>query len=579
MFPSVSAAYVDGNSSRFYNYGFSKIESRTESTPSTRYQLGSLGKVLTAIAVLQQVEQGNLSLQEDVNRYLGAELIRSYSDTSPVTLHCLLTHSCGINDLNIGYFARTVEELIPLAEFIRGSYPGNYQDPGVDISYSNYSYALAGYLVERAAKRPFQEYIQEHILMPLEMKQTFLGFERNYQNKDSFANAYRPAGSGYEVVEIFPRHAIPAGSLVSTSEDMARLLTALLKRDSILLNRETWEKLFTVQFTNHPLLNGYSYGLEQQNINQVESWAKGGMLQGMISSLLIVPDQFAFFSVTNTSQDNFGEHFFKELFNQLYGDDSRAPVAKDASNINELTGSYRDKRYNRGAVESIISLFRGAFRIYPSEDGNALAAYHNGSFHAYEPVEPFIFQNTELSNELLVFRRTESGQTVLFRNLNIGGLSVPTSYEKTSWYNSQDFVNEIYPVVPLVVLSGWLFVLLSLVVWVLRKRWTRLVGWKSFSGRLFLSTFLVTAALSLQMYLGPMYLFQNANEFLFGIPLKFEISKVVGYLMVPLTVYFAAVVFRSWKSKEVSRLVNSWLSLIGICLLTHIGFLFYWNFI
>ena len=95
----------------------------------------------------------------------------------------------------------------------------------------------------------------------LGMANSTLVFPVAYESNDSYSNAYRKSSDGFEEVHIYPRHAIPAGSLVSTSEDMAMLLKALFNQDAKLLSERSWELFYTQQFTNHSLLVGYAYGL------------------------------------------------------------------------------------------------------------------------------------------------------------------------------------------------------------------------------------------------------------------------------------------------------------------------------
>ena len=151
----MSVALFQKDSTHYYNYGYAKIESQVSVSKHTRFQLGSIGKLLTSIAVLQQVDKGNLDLNADISEYIsdtGLEL--KYND-NPVTLHCLLTHSCGFNDTNIGYMAKDVKSIMPLEEYVKQFNPGLFQSPGTDIVYSNFSYALAGLIVQKVTNTKF----------------------------------------------------------------------------------------------------------------------------------------------------------------------------------------------------------------------------------------------------------------------------------------------------------------------------------------------------------------------------------------------------------------------------------------
>ena len=270
QFPGISAALLQNDSITYFNYGFAKIEEQVKTTPQIKYQLGSIGKLLTAIAVLQQVEKGRLDLHTDINTYLGDFELNLSFDNQPVTLHCLLTHACGFNDTNIGYMAKSVNELLPLDQYIQEYNPDLFQEPETDINYSNYSYALAGLIVEKVSETPFTNYVEGNIFNKLGMNQASLRFPEVYKQLINHANTYALKGDSFELQDIYSRHAIPAGSLVATTEDMGKFIQALFKRDNNLLSENTWDLFYQVHFKSHPLLNGYAYGLEQQNINGLE---------------------------------------------------------------------------------------------------------------------------------------------------------------------------------------------------------------------------------------------------------------------------------------------------------------------
>ena len=580
MFPGVSAALFKKDSTQYYNYGYAKIESQVAVSKQTKFQLGSVGKLMTAIAVLQQVDNGKLDLNADISEYIrdiGLEF--KYKD-NPVTLHCLLTHSCGFNDVNIGYMVRDVKNILPLEEYVKQSNPGLFQPPGTDINYSNFSYAIAGLIIEKVVKSKFEVYVSENIFQLLGMNNTSLYFPTGYESDDNYAGSYRKTNNEFVGVQIYPRHAIPAGSLVSTAEDMSKFVKALFNQDSKLLSADSWNLFYTQQFTNHSLLNGYSYGLEHQNINDVEAWAKVGGLPGVLSNILIVPGEFGFFSVVNTSDDSFGEYFFKAIFDATHPYTIAPKQMKKELSTKKYAGEYRSMRYNRNTEENIVSLFRDNFRVWSNLDSDTLRVFHNGKFHSYVPIDDGIFQNVELPYEHLIFKEDGKGNVVtMYRNLNIGGVSVPISYEKTKWYNSPNFINEYYGFVPVTVFSGLLLTLASLFIGLVR------IWKKEFFGKrllplrfhiLFSTTIILVI---LHTFMGPFYLLKNALEFLLGYPLVFKVASVIGYLLLPLAIGLAIVLWQIWKDNLGSVFSRFYITIVEASLLIHLAFLFYWNFL
>lgn len=579
MFPGAGIALFKNDSTQFFNSGYAKIESKVAVSKQTKFQLGSIGKLLTAISVLQLVDQGKLEMNTDITQYIEEPGLNLGSYDNPVTLHCLLTHSCGFNDANIGYMAKNTGSIMALSEYIKSTNPKLFQAPGTDINYSNFSYALAGLIVQKVSNTEFETYVDKNIFNQLGMSNSTVIFPVGYNTNAGYANAYTKTGDSYNEVLIHPRHAIPAGSLISSAEDMGLFIKALFNKNPNLLSAASWESFYTQQFKNHPILNGYGYGLEHQNINSMESWAKGGMLPGMLSHILIVPNEFAVFSVVNTSNDNFGESLFQTLFDKAFPDSTPVREFSKGVSTTKYTGVYRNKRYNRITEENIISLFKGEWRVYDNEFSDTLVVHHNGNWHSYFPVNEGVFQNESLPYEYLVFKENEKGEISLYRNLNIGGLSIPTSYEKTTWYNSPEFINEHYGLIPLFTFTGLLFILFSLFVRLIRK-WKKdffrskdlPISFHMLFGSIILLHILHTIIV-------PWQILTNSGEFLFGYPSNFKIFSLMGYLLIPLVIGLGLYIWKIWATRLGSMFARIYLTLIEVSLLIHLAFLFYWSFL
>lgn len=497
----------------------------------------------------------------------------------PLTLHCLLTHTCGFNDANIGYMARDADGVLPLLDYIKKANPGIYQEPESEISYSNYSYALAGLIVEIVSGKPYAMYVANHILEPLGMANSTLDFPYGYETKPGYASAYEKVGDSYREVQLYPRHAIPAGSLVTTTEDMGLLIRALFTKDPAILTSRSWEAFYRQQFTNHPLLGGYGYGLERQNINGITSWAKGGMLPGALSHILIVPDEFALFSSLNTSQDIFGEFFFETLFDETFPETDAVGQSFENVSTTKFTGTYRNNRYSRKTEENIVSLFQGEFNVYENETSDSLVLHHNGKWHTYVPIDDGIFQNELIPSEFLVFIEDQKGALTLYRNSNIGGLSIPSSYKKTQWYNSPSFINDSYGVIPIFTFTGLFFMIASFFVW-LKRRWNK----NFFNSKTLPLQFHILFGFTILLHMVhtwfvPYQILTKSRDFLFGYPLSFSVPSALGYLLIPLTLWIGIQIVRFWRQKQGTLFSRLYLSLVELSLLVHLIFLFYWNFL
>jgi CubicO group peptidase (beta-lactamase class C family) len=128
-------------------YGYADIGKRRKVDPEkTMFRIGSISKLFTWTAVMQQVEEGKLDLNTDVNTYLkDVQIPATYEQ--PITLKHLLTHTPGFDDYVIGLFAHKADEIQPLADVLKAQMPTRVRPPGVIASYSNHGTAIAGYAV------------------------------------------------------------------------------------------------------------------------------------------------------------------------------------------------------------------------------------------------------------------------------------------------------------------------------------------------------------------------------------------------------------------------------------------------
>lgn len=180
-----AAIIVDRKVVWMKGYGFADKEGGVPFTPDTAMNIGSISKMFTGVAMMRAVQEGKLSLDEDVNSYLPFKLSNPHRPNEKITLRHLATHTSGIADrpsvyMDTYHYGGRVPE--PLGEFLK-SYlvPGgstyskdNFLDvkPGTNREYSNIAAGLAGYIVEIATGKKLSEYAREQIFVPLRMENT-----------------------------------------------------------------------------------------------------------------------------------------------------------------------------------------------------------------------------------------------------------------------------------------------------------------------------------------------------------------------------------------------------------------------
>ena len=205
-------------------YGFADIEAKKPFTADTTLvRPGSISKLFTGIAVMQLVDAGKLDLDRDVNFYIDFA-IPTPDGGVPVTLRRLLTHRAGFEEHFKGLFTRD-REPEPLGRWLAKSLPPRLFPNGDVEAYSNYGFALAGYIVERVSGEPYASYVQAHILDPLGMSHSTFRQPLPDDLAPLMAKTYRP----WPLPQMeFQTIIAPAGALSATGTDMGRFMRALI---------------------------------------------------------------------------------------------------------------------------------------------------------------------------------------------------------------------------------------------------------------------------------------------------------------------------------------------------------------
>lgn len=210
-------------------YGYADLEKRVPMTASTLVRPASISKLFTAITVLQLVRKGKLDLDRNVNDYLDLRIPTPPGGTPP-TLRLLLTHRAGFEDHLKELFQAGgpptpasvyTHRNLPLRLFVHGDVP----------AYSNYSYSLAGYVVERASGQRFEEYAAQHVLQPLGMTRSTFAEPPPSPLDAAVTRGYSvPGGPPLPFFEVMQPS---VGGLSSSAENLARFMIAVLKRDRL----------------------------------------------------------------------------------------------------------------------------------------------------------------------------------------------------------------------------------------------------------------------------------------------------------------------------------------------------------
>jgi len=339
----------DGELEHFTGLGLADAEAGRPVQRDTVFRIGSISKTMTAVAVMQLVEEGAVDLDAAVND-LGTRA--RVEAAAPVTVRHLLTHTSGIGELRrasdlvrpvIGLGAKPGERLPTLAEYYTPPLRAGIV-PGTKWAYANHGFALLGLIVEDLRGRPFAEVMRERVFGPLGMERS--DFERTDRVRERLAVGYRLARGRMRPVKDFEIVVGPAGSCFSTTADMARYLAALAAGGAPLLRPESLVQMLEPQ--GEPDLGmpsmGLAFFLGRAGGHRVAG--HDGGWNGFVSALACAPDAgIGAIAFTNTNTA-FAPHMLAErvLRELLDANDDPAAVPQHPHAWPELTGLYKLER-------------------------------------------------------------------------------------------------------------------------------------------------------------------------------------------------------------------------------------------
>ena len=189
------------------------------------FRLASISKLFTWVSVMQLAEQGKLDIDADVNTYLDFKIAPAFN--KPITLRNLMTHTGGFEEVVRDIIYVEPHKSTSLRDFLIDNQPRRMYPPGEIPAYSNYGVGLAGYIVQRVSREPFEQYVSEHIFQPLGMKHSSFNEPMTTELAPDVSDGYRNNTTKPVIgFEIF--NPAPAGGISSSAGDMEKFALALL---------------------------------------------------------------------------------------------------------------------------------------------------------------------------------------------------------------------------------------------------------------------------------------------------------------------------------------------------------------
>lgn len=299
--PSASVAIVkDGNIAYVKAYGDARIEPKTPATSSMRYSIGSISKQFTAAAILLLQEQGKLSLDDKVAKYV-PDLTRA----NEVTIRQLLSHTSGYQDYwPQDYVMPMMLQPVTSQKIMEmwAKKPLDFE-PGTKWQYSNTNYVIAGVIIEKVSGMPLLKFLQQKVFTPLQMTSVADIDQERLGDTDPI---------GYMRYALGPLRAAPkegkgwlfaAGELAMPAQDLARWDISII--DQKLLKSSSYAEFGSDVRLKNGLATNYGLGVSIASQAGHRALSHGGEVSGFTAQNVVFPDDRAAIVVL-TNQDAAG---------------------------------------------------------------------------------------------------------------------------------------------------------------------------------------------------------------------------------------------------------------------------------
>lgn len=299
--PGMTLAIVDHGQMIYSNaYGVADLENNVPATSASEIRTASIAKPMTAIAVMQLVQQGKLNLDAPVHQYCPVFPTKTSPDGKPwvVTTRELLSHRAGERWYRDDTELRNAQHYADLNAAVGHFAPEPLAfEPGTKMLYSTYGYVVAGCAIEGASRMKFADYMREAVFSPAGMTATLADVPRRIIPHRASGYDKTKAGELENAPFLDSSDRLPGGGWLSTSEDLARFAAAVMS-DKLVTDatlEEMWKPL-----TTHDDGSGYGLGWDISKLDGHRLIGHNGGQAGTSTSLKLVPDrQLAVAVMTN----------------------------------------------------------------------------------------------------------------------------------------------------------------------------------------------------------------------------------------------------------------------------------------
>ncbi|HYL62880.1 MAG TPA: serine hydrolase [Candidatus Methylomirabilis sp.] len=432
----------DGQTLLKKGYGYSDVTKKSPVDPdTTMFRLASISKLFTWVSVMQLAEQSKLDIDADVNKYLDFRIAPAFG--KPISLRNLMTHTGGFEEVIRDIIFTDPKHAMSLRDFLLRNQPRRMYAPGEIPAYSNYGVGLAGYVVQRVSNEPFEQYVSEHIFIPLEMKHSSFNEPITTELSPFVSAGYRNTTEkpaiGFEI--FLPA---PAGGVSSSAADMGRFATALLNGGELdgqrILKMETRDLMWTPQFRASDSLPPICMGFYQTWRNNLHFIGHDGDLIAFHSMFLLEPTQKLVLFISYNSAGSAGRNRTEILngFADRYFPAYTAPAFQNtpAAQLKDAEGSYQSTRRADSTKLAIGNPFSQAVAKVDKDGVLTVDTSKDlrGHTRKWKPIGKDLWQSEDDQSRAFAIR--DSSGKIVRVAVDFPGVQL----QRVPWYEKQSFV-------------------------------------------------------------------------------------------------------------------------------------------
>jgi CubicO group peptidase (beta-lactamase class C family) len=395
LVPGLSIVILNRDGTQYAKgFGHANLETKSAFTPDTRCHIGSTGKAFTAVGVMQLRECGLIDLDAPISTYLPDFRVNDPRGAS-ITVRHLLTNDSGLggSEHDGGTEDEALEKHVKSLTDVALEYA-----PGSGYAYANSGWSILGLMVQHLSGMPYEQYMREHIFIPLEMHDSTLEYWKPGALGDT--NGHRAGTHSQQVVRpaFVNRSYGPAGMHVSTANDISKYLQMLLNNGLAhngkrILTEASVQEITRGQVTGESSVGleniRYAFGWETLERHGIRSVEHGGSVGTMGAYFMLAPDNGFGVGVLFNLVDFAKMQLFGNLFHLMAGIQTEPyqsfpnPEAipatgfkADPDDLERITGMYAMPR----SVEVRVYLEHGQLLITAHSEINRLEPRALNSF-------------------------------------------------------------------------------------------------------------------------------------------------------------------------------------------------------